>query len=78
MELGHGPRKTVFVYRSRNQGILGSHATIKVISPNGTWRALDGRHTPSSLEEQKRIQAGPTPAVVPGILSEVLRRKVRE
>eukprot|EP00913_Durusdinium_trenchii_P013623 g12792.t2 len=33
----------------------GTHAL--VISPNGTWRALDGRHTPSSLEEQKRIQA---------------------
>ena len=29
----------------------------QVIGPNGSWRALDGRHSPGSAEEQKRIKA---------------------
>lgn len=33
----------------------GTHAL--VIGPNGSWRALDGRHSPVSAEEQKRIKA---------------------
>ena len=31
----------------------------EVIGPNGSWRALDGRHSPVSAEEQKRIKAAP-------------------
>lgn len=33
----------------------GTHAL--VIGPNGSWRALDGRHSAGSAEEQKRIKA---------------------
>lgn len=33
----------------------GTHAL--VIGPNGSWRSLDGRHSPVSAEEQKRIKA---------------------
>jgi len=33
----------------------GTHAL--VIGPNGSWRALDGRHTSGAQEEQKRIKA---------------------